>query len=387
MSLLYILGRQSSIGLAELESVYGATSVTALPGAAIISSDYVVDFDQLGGSVKCAQILHTAPTTDIKKLQQSITDTLVGIASQRTEGKFVFGLSFYGLTISPKRITAIGLTAKKEIKQHSPRSPRLTSNTEEALSSAQVFHNQLTHPNHCELILFKKGSHTIIAQTTNVQDIDAYTLRDRSRPKRDARVGMLPPKLAQIIINLASQSSSKTILDPFCGTGVLLNEALLQNYSVYGTDIEQRMIDYSQANIEWLHTQYTITRPHTLHQGDATSVLWQTPFDTVASETYLGRPFTSPPSQELLQKNRNDCDTIHRKFLKNLAAQTKPGFRACIAVPAWFVGSQIYHLKTLDYLEEIGYNRMSFVHASQKELIYHREGQIVGRELVVITRK
>jgi hypothetical protein len=36
-----------------------------------------------------------------------------------------------------------------------------------------------------------------------VQDIDAYAERDFERPMRDAFVGMLPPKLAQIMLNLA----------------------------------------------------------------------------------------------------------------------------------------------------------------------------------------
>ena len=101
----------------------------------------------------------------------------------------------------------------------------------------------------------------IIARTKKVQDITDYTDRDRNRPKRDAYVGMLPPKLAQIIINLASgnnQIAGKRLLDPFCGTGVIPQEALLMGFDVYGTDIEQKMIDYSQINIEWLKSRRNI---------------------------------------------------------------------------------------------------------------------------------
>lgn len=419
MSLLYILGRQSSIGLAELESLYGSQAITNLNGAALVDHTSPISFERLGGSVKCAEVLHTISGYEQKKLQYAITQSLLEVATQQAEGKFTFGLSFHNIDATIQKITAMGLSAKKELKQ-TGRSIRLTANKETSLSSAQVFHNQLTKTGNCELIIYKHDQKVIIARTTNVQDIDAYTLRDRGRPKRDARVGMLPPKLAQIIINLAKpvttsvdfregsvfptergdtnwtlepseperRLSEVTILDPFCGTGVLLNEALLQGNSVYGTDLEQRMIDYSEQNIEWLRQKYpSITASSLLEQGDATSFTWQQPIDTIACETYLGRPFTTPPNQDLLQKNQNDCDIIHRKFLKNLALQTTTGFRACIAVPAWFVDNRVYHLKTLDYLEEIGYNRMSFVHASQKELIYHREGQFVGRELVVITRK
>ena len=82
-----------------------------------------------------------------------------------------------------------------------------------------------------------------------------------------------------------------------------------------------------------------------------------------------------------------DVNHIHKKFLQNVASQTQPGFRMCIAVPAWSVRGEFKHLKTLDILDELGYNRIEFVHARSEDLIYHREGQVVARELVVLTRK
>src|SRR6185503_10002944 len=100
----------------------------------------------------------------------------------------------------------------------------------------------------------------LLAQTLFVQDIEAYGARDQARPARDARVGMLPPKLAQIMLNLsagplrasAEELARLRVLDPFCGTGVILQEALLMGYSVLGTDIDERMVDYSRRNIKWL---------------------------------------------------------------------------------------------------------------------------------------
>ena len=83
----------------------------------------------------------------------------------------------------------------------------------------------------------------------------------------------------------------------------------------------------------------------------------------------------------------SDVNTIHKKFLKNVANQTKPGFRMCIAVPAWSDGKQFWHLDTLYHREELGYTRAVVVHAPKENLVYHREGQIVGRELVVLIRK
>lgn len=89
----------------------------------------------------------------------------------------------------------------------------------------------------------------------------------------------------------------------------------------------------------------------------------------------------------MLAEVMQDVDTIHRKFLKNLATQTPQGFRLCIAVPAWRTKNGFKHLKTLDSLEDLGYTRLSFVHASSQELVYHRENQVVARELIMLIRK
>src|SRR5690606_35926256 len=126
-------------------------------------------------------------------------------------------------------------------------------NTELMLNSAQVLYNQLTSPLGMELLLVRNGGKILLAQTVAEQDIDAYSARDQQRPKRDAKVGMLPPKLAQIIINLASGklklTPGETLLDPFCGTGVILQEAKLIGYDIYGSDLESRMVKYTKENL------------------------------------------------------------------------------------------------------------------------------------------
>ena len=121
-------------------------------------------------------------------------------------------------------------------------------------------------------------------------------------------------------------------------------------------------------------------------QGDATSFRWTEPFDVVATETYLGRPFTTPPDDKTLSATVNDCNVIIKKFLGNLANQTKSDTRLCLAVPAWHVNDNFIHLPLLDSLTDMGYTRLSFVHADNKDLIYYREGQIVARELIVLIR-
>jgi tRNA G10 N-methylase Trm11 len=204
---------------------------------------------------------------------------------------------------------------------------------------------------------------------------------------------MLPPKLAQTIINMAVGStppSAETILlDPFCGTGVLLQEAALMGYSVYGTDLEPRMIDYSRANLDWLIDQFDDLQSEILLEpGDATSYQWNPQPNIVAGETYLGRPFTDRPNTEVLAQTASEVNLILKKFLGNLHSQLAPGTRLCLAVPAWQATPGTFkHLPLIDQISDLGYNRVSFRHVRDEQLVYYREDQIVARQLLVLTRK
>jgi tRNA (guanine10-N2)-dimethyltransferase len=392
MQSLIILGRQPALGIAEIESLYGADSLFPIADYAVGLEQSVNDimFSRLGGAVKLCRILTIIDSTDWADIQRFLLSESPKHADMLPEGKLTIGFSTYGIQTNPKRMLATGLSVKKAIKS-SGRPVRLVPNPELALSSAQVLHNQLTAERAWELVFVRDGTQTIVAQTTHVQDIDNYTLRDRGRPKRDARVGMLPPKLAQIIINLAvadTPTTGSTVLDPFCGTGVILQESQMMGYDTYGTDLEPRMVEYSEANIEWLQNRLQpIGTSWRIEQADATQANWAYQFTAIACETYLGRPFSALPKPDVLQQVMQDVNLIHKKFLQNVARQTKPGFRMCIAVPAWKTPQGFKHLKTLEILPELGYTRIEFAHARADNLIYHREGQVVGRELVVLVRK
>ncbi|QQS19336.1 hypothetical protein IPL85_03540 [Candidatus Saccharibacteria bacterium] len=361
-----------------------------------------IEFLRLGGSTRLAAVLGEMSGTSWKQVEKSLIELAKSTAfALPTSGKFHLGLSAYGFDISPAKLNALGLTLKKVIRSRYEGSVRLVPNNETELGTAQVIHNRLVTPNGAELLLIADSEKTYIAKTICVQDIASYTLRDRGRPKRDARVGMLPPKLAQIIINLAAASQPAhpynganeakqraQILDPFCGTGVILQEAILSGFTAYGSDLEERMVAYSQQNIEWLLATCRLPAPRPVIEiGDATTHVWQQPIDYVACETYLGRPFTEQPSSAILAQTISEVNLILKRFLQNIAPQLKSKTRLCLAVPCWFDGREQKHLPLIQHLSDMEFERIHFKHALAQDLIYHREGQIVGRELVTLQKK
>jgi hypothetical protein len=397
---VFILGRLPAIGRAELESVFGAHTLQPVDDYAVASDlpAHDIDFARLGSTVKVGEVLGTIAGSDWRTVQKEAITLAVARAQDLSEGKLQVGLSAYGVRVAPRQLMAGGLELKKALRAHGY-SVRLVPNQEVALSSAQVLHNHLAGERGMELLLLRHGAHTLVARTVAVQDITAYAHRDQGRPKRDAFVGMLPPKLAQTIVNLAAGplpgTEETVILDPFCGTGVVLQEALLMGYGAYGTDLEPRMIDYTRQNLDWLN-EYTSgqrqggSQPEniTLETGDATEYRWQKPFAAVASEAYLGRPLNNWPAPEKLQEIIGTCNVIIEHFLQNIATQTPAGTRLCLAVPAWRApNGRVHRLSTLDRLSDLGYNRISFSGVAAQDLVYYRPDQFVARELLVIVRK
>ena len=304
---------------------------------------------------------------------------------------------------------SIALSNAKNKLKNSGTSLRTVPASTAALSTAVSHNNKLgLSDKKIELIVIIRKGNTYLAVSEGAQNITAYAKRDQNRPKRDAFIGMLPPKLAQTMINLGAGAEQPQIwlqnhqfdkidnqpkpqlLDPFCGTGTVLQEAALKGFVAHGSDLNPKMVDYSRENLKWLETAF---HPHgqlgTLETADATDYTWNfaSGLNTVVCETYLGQPFSAPPSDQKLNEVRENCNRIISNFLKNLATQIPEGTQICIAVPAWKQkNGHFSHLPLIDFLSELGYNRKEFLRVKPHDLIYYRENQVVARELLVLIR-
>ena len=438
-----LLGRQPEISIAELAAVFGADCVHRISQqfAEVQTSQF--DITTLGGIIKCAEVISELPASRTDKASLLAASRFITQHYQakwaHSPHKITLGLSAYNLAISARDVQKTGLILKSSLKK-SGTSLRLIPNDQPALSTATAHNNKLGgSPYKVELLLVKTTDRRlIIAESRGVQNITAYTRRDRHRPKRDAFVGMLPPKLAQIMLNLALGAgplarhrahdnsatgwnpavSSKSnasgnavrktidlserpdsnplaevgrqhplILDPFCGTGTVLQEALLAGYDVVGTDLSQKMVDYTTENLSWLQSTFTapshpIGRVIDIHQADATTHRWPngTHLTAVVCETYLGQPFSAPPAPQKLAEVAGNCNHIVTSFLTNIRPQLAPNMPLCIAVPAWYDASGwATHLPLIKNLQQLGYYQLN-----RTPLIYRRPDQIVARELLVL---
>ncbi|HEX5395233.1 MAG TPA: hypothetical protein VFW52_02720 [Candidatus Saccharimonadales bacterium] len=391
---LCILGRQPQLGVAELESILGAEHVLPIDGAVLSDIDAGdINFKRLGGTIKVARILDRIDASSWQDVNKYILNSLPPHLEKAEGGKFTLGVSCYGISAPVADLNRTLMALKKRVK----RPLRIVPNKQPELNSAQVLHNKLTKKGAWEICFYRSGRSVLVAQTFFVQDIDNYAARDQARPARDARVGMLPPKLAQILINLAMRSpetkkpkeslSRFLILDPFCGTGVVLQEALMMGYRAAGSDIDPRMVEYTRRNIQWLFKKYpALSGSFSVETADATSAKFQI-FSGLVSEIYLGRPLNQLPPKDKLDKIVADTNKISEMFLKNLLPQTDGKRSICLAVPAWRQpDGKLVHLPVLAKLTDMGYNVVKFKHVQSEDLVYFREGQVVARQLLVLRK-
>ena len=394
MKYVAIAGRQPLISLAEIQALYDKAA--RLVGKKLVffeideddEKNISPDVNRLGGSLKLGRFFDT----DFSKLAKFL-------ATAHPEGKITLGISDF----SKQKKSGLAKQKSMELKRNLARmgrSVRVITSNEPEISSATAHHNQLGEKAGCfEIFLIDRE----IYLSLGTQNITAYTERDQARPARDAKVGMLPPKLAQILINLCGKlPEGARVLDPFCGTGVVLQEAAIMGYVPYGTDLNERMVEYSKKNLSWLFNERNRKRfkilpdliqkkdqiLNTISVGDATSFTWEGEIDAVAFEGYLGAPMSKPPVDIKFKTEKAKCREIAMRFLKNITPQIKSGTPVVMALPAWLRENGKYAgLNILDEIQEMGYNFGKFQDLSQSDLLYYREGQIVAREIIVIRKR
>lgn len=377
-----VLGHQPHISLAELESRYPEANIVPLGKVGLL--DVEPDIQLLGGTPKVAEVVELIQEKD--KLFPAIEKL---IRKQASDSKINLGLSFYVEKDEYEIFKEKASELTKSLKSDGVKL-RFIPNRTPALNSAQVWHNKLLLGNNVELLIISDKSKFIIAKTKAVQNIRGYTIRDRSKPARDAKVGMLPPKLAKSMLSLASPSEGSTILDPFCGSGTVLMEALLDGHKVVGTDLSENMVEASRANLDWLaHNMKLDYTKVILDVGDAQNYQWPEGIDAVVSEIYLGPPLRRLPNKEKLAKINSQVNSILKQFLTNIHPQLKAGSKLVLAVPAWSLQKNRGYrkLKAVDELGSLGYNLVDLKLADSRELIYHRPNQVVARQLIILEKK
>lgn len=407
MKYFVVLGSNPILSIAELAAFFKLhdrqLAHIGPADMAVIDMDRPIDcqaaIKKLGGAIKIGEILSVQKNFSLEPIYRIIEDCA---ESRRFEGKFNFGLSYYGKR--RKDLFALGLSIKKKLIDNGLKC-RLVTSKENTLSSVVVKQNKLVDGG-IELIFFEWEKEIWIGRTSAVQDFKGLERRDYGRPARDDHSGMLPPKLAQIMINLAQiRSSRSALLDPFCGSGTILSEAMLLGYGrLYGSDISEKAVADTRKNMEWIksvawdQTEISEAGPeYDLRVMDVRELSKHIPPSSIAAiitEPYLGPQRGGMSLPEVKNQLKDLYDIALREFYQVLESQGRivmvwPVFimKGNMVRPGDFLDLDISRYEIINKLPSSLQNDNMQNISHRRTFIYGRLGQKVWREIVVLRKK
>jgi len=330
---------------------------------------------QIGGTIKIGQELKS------KLTEKQMLETAIAELLEKT-GKIHFGLSVYG-NIDLNKIKNWAKEIKKEMTAVG-RSVRFVFKNESVLSSVTVDKNNLIEKGAEFLIIKNTDNLYSIAKTLTVQPFEELGRRDFGRPGRNSRSGMLPPKLAMMLINLSNMSANKTLLDPFCGSGTIVTEALLMDYKkIIGSDISNQAIIDTHKNIAWLKPNNE-TKIFVADVNDLTKHIKPASVDTIVTEPYLGQPLRGNEVKQILEKQTDELKKIYLSAFEIFKKILKQNGTIIFIIPRFKFRNEWIKIDCQKEIEKIGFSTESLIKFKNEKyfsLLYWRDNQHLGREI------
>jgi len=394
MKYFFVLGTNTALSVAELAAVLDLKKISLLATDFLIwETDTEINAEnlmkRLGGVIKIGEIKEEVADGNDDKLLKNLTELAKIKKYQSKEGKFNFGFSDYGKFQFNKQ--NLGLKLKKYFSEENI-SSRFVISREKTLSSVVITQNKLIVRG-IEFILIKEGNKILIGETLAVQPFKDLSRRDYGRPARDDQSGMLPPKLAQIMINLAQvRNYEDVIVDPFCGSGTILSEAMLAGYKhLFGSDVSPRAIDDTHKNISWTRELYALKDVNikilVKNVVNLSKFIKANSAEAVITEPFLG------PQRGLIDFKSviRNLEDLYSLAIKEFQIILKKGGRVVMIWPLFYgqkpMTPKFDGFKMINMIPE-DLRASEFIKKNNREaIIYGRPGQKVYREIVVLEKE
>jgi tRNA G10 N-methylase Trm11 len=230
--------------------------------------------------------------------------------------------------------------------------------------------------------------------TKEVQNAKEFLTRDLKKPIRDMKIGMIPPKLARIMINSSRGESGnlpEKIYDPFCGTGTFLLEGLSLGIKVSGSDINLEMVNATKKNTLWFYNKDLKLKDleplfiRDIFKKNATHDFYpdqkkKISHSSVVSEGFLGKIFYSPINESQYISQKEILLPLYRQFIFKISKENID--KIVFAFPFWKGKTNNYSFVN----EILKFSRNLKLEEFSSSVQYIKENQVVGREIVFLKK-
>jgi tRNA G10 N-methylase Trm11 len=399
----FILGTQKTLNVLD---VYCVLKNNNIDYSLVNGSDEVLIFDfpdntdilkianEFGSVQKIVEIFESLPSTNF--LNNFLDEIKKEDYFQKwlpSGEKVNFGISLYNLGgDSYSELThQVSFLCKqiKAILEKSGKKSGFLFIKGEKLSSVSVKKNNLLEKGF-EFVICVDKNEIFLGKTIMVQDFESYSLRDFGRPGRDDKSGMIPPKLAKMMINFAGKNKESIFLDPFCGSGTFLQEEVLLNYkNLNGTDLEPKAVDDTLDNLEWLFENYPqikkedyIIKVQKAEVGRLGEYFGVDSIDAIITEPYLGSPKVRLFQPERLRREIGILEDLYFRAFREFNKVLKKDGVIVIIFPIFRFGTLDFKLR-LAKIFQMGFKTRKL---ADKDLIEKLDLQITDRDSIIFSR-
>ncbi|MGD9275920.1 MAG: methyltransferase domain-containing protein [Candidatus Pacearchaeota archaeon] len=354
---LFILGRNIELSLAELKSVLGEFEFVKNKNAILTELESLDEniIDRLGGVIAIGKVI-----CNINELENK--EIYFGAKNNFTYCIWDFSTDS----------DLVSETLKKKFKQNKLKASEKRIHEEMHLQGegkVKVLNSKRLVDE--EYFVFEESFGKVIKKT-NYKSIEE---RDMKKPHRRESLS-ISPRLAKIIINLPGAKKGETLLDGFCGVGVVLQEALLQNIKVVGIDKDKDAISSARENLEWFKFE---KQNYKLICDDSAKVKIGK-VGVMVSEPDFGKILRKAPTTEYVAKALKDFENLMIRVINNLKANIKG--RIVFTCP---------NIKTMKGRKSCDFEKI--VKKTGLEVMEgfpiseFRKNKIVGRDVLVLERR
>lgn len=218
----------------------------------------------------------------------------------------------------------------------------------------------------------------LVWKTIWVHDYNHWIKKDRFMPHVNAKAGMLPPKIARSMINLAPKEvwgQGKTLADPFCGSGRVLVEAGELGFNLVGADIVESQCSDTIENLKYLNLKGDVRCMDSTHLSQK----FRNQLDLIVTEPFMGKPNLR---EDKIKYTVPGLEKLYLGCLKDWYHCLKPNGVIVMVFPAFTDSKKDY--RTSEIIDEklaLSYNQLN------QGIIYSRPGATLRREFVVLQKK
>jgi tRNA G10 N-methylase Trm11 len=221
-----------------------------------------------------------------------------------------------------------------------------------------------------EYFVYENYFGKIIQRTDSKKNED----RDMKKPIRREELS-ISPRLAKIMINLSEIKDGEKLVDAFCGIGVILIEALNREIKVIGIDKDAEAILGAKENLNFFKFS---KEEYSLINNDSSKVKIS-PVSVFVSEPSFGEILKKNPTSNKAKFLLRDFENLMISVLNNMKKYVKGRF--VFSSPFIRIGKNRIGCNFGNISKRVGLKI-----SPNFPLEEFREGQIVGREIVVMER-